>query len=377
MPKVSVIIPAFNQARFLREAVDSVLGQTLRDFEIIVVDDGSTDNTPEVAQSFTDRRVRYVCQENRGLAGARNTGIAMSSGEFIAFLDSDDTYSPHKLELQTDSLSEHPAVGLVASGYQYVDEAGKLLGEERPWLNCPKPTLESLLLGGLTAVHAVLIRRAWLERVGMFDASFRAAEDMDLWYRLGLAGCEMEWVPAIACQYRIHGQNMSRGVKAHYRALYTALDKVFASSELPGELRERRNRVYAQAKLGETGRHYGAGNVDEAKSCLRAALKLDPTLLAENDHRLAGSIAAWDQSVWARDRKGLLDYVLRNLPLEMELRTSLLQQVKLTRLKAAFYTAFETGDGRKVRRLWLELAHQELRWLLNRGSWSILVRSLN
>ncbi len=114
MGQVSIIIPAYNQARYLGAAVQSALDQTYANVDVLVADDGSTDDTAQVAQQFTDPRVRYIYQENRGLSGARNTGIRHATGDFLTYLDSDDLFLPQKLEILLPALQAQPHLGLVA-----------------------------------------------------------------------------------------------------------------------------------------------------------------------------------------------------------------------------------------------------------------------
>ena len=121
MPRVSVIIPTYNRANMVGDAVQSVLEQSYADWELIVVDDGSQDNTRDVLADYSDPRIRYIYQENRKLPGARNTGIRAGTGEYVAFLDSDDLFTPGKLERQVAVLDRSPDVGLVASGWTEVD----------------------------------------------------------------------------------------------------------------------------------------------------------------------------------------------------------------------------------------------------------------
>jgi glycosyltransferase involved in cell wall biosynthesis len=119
---VSVIIPAYNQGHYLGEAIQSVLSQTYQDFEVLVIDDGSTDNTAEIARSFSDPRIQYIYQDNRGLSGARNTGIRHARGEYLTYLDSDDQFLPEKLELLTPNLKPTLELGLVAGQAIPIDE---------------------------------------------------------------------------------------------------------------------------------------------------------------------------------------------------------------------------------------------------------------
>ena len=128
MPKVSVVMPAYNYGRFLGEAIQSVLDQTFQDFELIVVDDGSTDNTKEVIGSFTDRRIKYIYQQNRGVSTALNVGISASRGEYIALLDADDIWLPHNLEKGVEVLDEHAEVGFSYGQAYLMDIEGRIYG---------------------------------------------------------------------------------------------------------------------------------------------------------------------------------------------------------------------------------------------------------
>jgi glycosyltransferase involved in cell wall biosynthesis len=114
-PKISVVIPSYNRAHYIEKTIDSVLEQKRDDIEIILVDDGSTDNTRELVQNKYGDQVRYVYQENQGIPGARNTGIKNAQGDYIAFLDSDDYWHPNKLEQQMALIAEHPEYGLLAA----------------------------------------------------------------------------------------------------------------------------------------------------------------------------------------------------------------------------------------------------------------------
>ena len=186
MPRVSVIIPTYQRPMFLREAIGSVLNQTFQDFELIIVDDASNDNTRELVRSFTDKRIYYLCHENnKGGSAARNTGIRNAEGEYIAFLDDDDEWLPEKLGLQVDLLDNRPPeVGCVYTGYQRVD---RVSGEVLPPVTPTKDgDLSRALLArnwvGLTS--SVLLRKQCFERVGLFDANLPSQQDYDMWIRI-------------------------------------------------------------------------------------------------------------------------------------------------------------------------------------------------
>jgi glycosyltransferase involved in cell wall biosynthesis len=183
-PRVSVIIPAYNSAAKVKGAIKSALAQTYKDFEIVVIDDGSTDETESVVRSFGDR-VLYFKQENQGAGAARNAGIKRSSGEFIAFLDSDDLWSPEKLDEQIPLLERDPELGLVYSDWAVVSE-DKVV-EESYLKTVPSASgyvFDQLVRWGFILTSGVVVRRACLNDVGDFDNSLSIAQDYDLWLRI-------------------------------------------------------------------------------------------------------------------------------------------------------------------------------------------------
>jgi glycosyltransferase involved in cell wall biosynthesis len=214
MPKVSVILTIYNQAKFLRDAVSSVLGQSFADFELIAIDDGSEDESFEILASFSDPRVRRVRQENRGVAAARNRGFKLSKGAYINFLDGDDYFGPDKLARQVEVLDSSPEIGLVFCDVTTVDAEGRPSSDYtvksglRPF---SENLLAALLAGGFMPPHAVLMRREVFEQVGMFDEdpSLAGNEDYDLWLRIAGEGHRAFFVDAKDAYYRIHGGNIS------------------------------------------------------------------------------------------------------------------------------------------------------------------------
>lgn len=370
MSTVSVIIPCYNTGHYLAEAIQSVLDQTCQDFAIVVVDDGSTDNTAAVVKQFTDPRIHYIYQANQKLPAARNNGVAEARGEYLAFLDSDDLFLPDKLAMQARYLDEQPAVGLVASGYQFIDEAGQLLQESRSWIGRPAITLESILFGGLAPVHAMLLRRDWFDRVGGFDEQFAYCEDMDLWYRLALAGCPMEWVPGLVCQYRLHATNMSRSPEIHFAYLRRALDKAFADPRMPVGLRTRKSERSAQLDLMAAARLLAGGWESEARDHIERAIATDPGLTENDGWRLAELVVGVQSDVWSDDRLGAF-----TINILQDRMPALADTIATVDAKKRFYTAFSERQAGAVRQSWVDVARQDPRWLLNRGGWSILGRS--
>ena len=184
-PLISVIIPAYNHAQFVEEAVESVLSQTYKHLEVIVVDDGSTDDTRDILKKYQNK-LTYIFQKNNGQSSARNHGIRTGKGTYIAFLDSDDLWLPEKLELQMEVMSQNQTIGLVSCGAYIINPKGRI---EDEWIREEYQTREKLLRDLQTRklflnTSCVLVKRMCLDRVGEFKEGLGFAEDWDLWLRI-------------------------------------------------------------------------------------------------------------------------------------------------------------------------------------------------
>jgi len=218
MPRtISVVIPTYNRAKLLAEAVESALQQSRPPDEIIVIDDGSKDNTAQAVARF-GRKVRYIQQENAGPAAARNHGVKVASGEFIAFLDSDDLWVKNRLERQLAALEEHPdldfLLGLEAkfsadeeSDSCEIKEVDVLQSLNSIECIIPNP-LELLLKENFIPTSSVLLRKSCLATVGSMDAAVQPAEDYDLWIRFALQGFRFGFINAVLCRRRLHEGNL-------------------------------------------------------------------------------------------------------------------------------------------------------------------------
>lgn len=187
-PKVSVIIPTHNRAHILGRAIKSVQDQTYRDFEIIIVDDGSMDNTEDVIKSFNDERIIYHrCNNNKGVASARNTGISLSRAQYIAFQDSDDVWYPYKLDKIMKVINEHENIDFIYS-YGKIIRNGEIIGEvgKNSYINrLPKKELIiGLFKSNFIPTQGVIVKKEKIIKVGGFDESFLSASDHELWLRL-------------------------------------------------------------------------------------------------------------------------------------------------------------------------------------------------
>lgn len=212
-PTVSVIIPTHNRRDLICETIQSVLNQTFEDFEILVVDNGSTDDTQQIVCAMGDSRIRYIYQENTGgPAGPRNTGIRNAWGKYIAFLDSDDLWLPHKLALQVEVLDRDLDIGLVFARHQ---PFGDGMVEADPWPSSisearPGKIFKSLFLSwNFIPCLTVVTRREVLERIGGFDEepALKTIEDLDLWLRIAHT-YNIQCIHEVVSKYRLHRSNL-------------------------------------------------------------------------------------------------------------------------------------------------------------------------
>jgi len=242
---VSAIIPTYNRADYIAQAVSSCLAQTYPCYEIIVVDDGSTDNTPQVLGQF-GTRIQVVRQKNGGLAAARNAGIRAATGQYLGFLDDDDLWLPCKLERQVQALSQDHAVTVIYSDFAYVHEEGKNTVPRS--LNRPQPRnmLEALLMGNWLAVDTFLIRRDCFGEIGFFNEELRAHEDWDFWLRLA-ARYRWSHVPEELTLVLWHDRSLSRNARLMDETTWKVLDKYFASASGARLPRSTRRRAYSAA----------------------------------------------------------------------------------------------------------------------------------
>jgi len=277
-PLVSVVIPNYNYGRYLAQAIESVLGQSYPNVEVLVVDDGSMDDSSAVLQRYA-HRVRWFQQQRQGVSAARNCGIRESRGEFIAFLDADDVWHPQKLARQMAQIT-HPAIGLVCCGLQCIDTEGRLLGisvagrsgnvlKEIALLRWPgAPGL------GSTAV----IRKACFDRIGMFDVELSTSADWDLWRRLS-CHYDTAMVHESLVSYRVHHVSMHRNVDLFKCDMLRAFTRMFADPDA-AEIHPLRRQCYGHLYLVLSGSYFHAGQWGKSLAyALRSLLIWPPSLL--------------------------------------------------------------------------------------------------
>jgi glycosyltransferase involved in cell wall biosynthesis len=257
MRTISVIIPTYNYARFVREAIDSALGQTLAPLEVIVVDDGSTDETPRILAEYGDR-IRVIRQENQGVAAARNTALAAVRGEYIALLDSDDIWEPHKLERQLARFEADPALGLVHCGAETIDTDGRpigvLLNGSEGWVAEDLLRLDRDVFEGPGSI--IVVPKRIIEEVGGFDESLSQSDDWELFYRIALR-YRIGYVAEVLASYRLHGSGIHMNIPRMEHNMLLALGKAFASPD--PAVQSLRKQAYGRLHRILAGCYFQAG----------------------------------------------------------------------------------------------------------------------
>jgi glycosyltransferase involved in cell wall biosynthesis len=207
MPRVSVVMPAYNEHRYVISAVTSVLTQTFTDLELIVVDDGSTDETPDLLSLLDDPRIVVVRQENGGMASALNAGTARARGEYVARMDADDLSLPDRIRRQVNWLDAHPDVAILGTAFRRIDDEGRAVDTTR-MLTSHEELRRDLFICSPFGHGTIMIRTAVLLQAGGYDGSYWPAEDYDLWRRV-MATHRAANLPDVLYEYRVHGGNSS------------------------------------------------------------------------------------------------------------------------------------------------------------------------
>ena len=317
MPRVSVIIPTYNRAAFVYEAIDSVLGQTFQDLEVIVIDDGSTDDTASVLAAYGERILVHR-QANAGVSAARNKGIELAGGEWVAFLDSDDRWLPDKLRRQMDFIDAHPAIVADTVNAKFVN-----LPEERAdnsFANCgfapaqpdgvlDRPFLTQLQHSSVAVPPAIVCRKAAAVRAGLFDTRLPISEDYDFMCRLALQGpwgyhCEplIEVLRRQEAQVHLSRERLSNAVRS-FTALKTIYQGLGAQASLTPAEKDAVNVLLARTLYGLGMGLLAEGRCRQARAELRQSGSLcggRNVMVAIILSRLPGFCAQWLVRIWRR-----------------------------------------------------------------------------
>lgn len=271
MKKVSVIIPVYQVERYIRAAIESVLTQTYENWELLIINDDSPDKTVEICQQFTDPRITIISQKNRGLSGARNTGIRHAQGDYLAFLDGDDVWLPQKLEKHIAHLEKSPKVGVSFSPSSFIDEMGNSKG------TCLNPRLKGITASCLLKDNSIgngsaaVVRREVFEAIKFqdnlygtvedfyFDEQFRRAEDIECWLRILIqTHWKIEGIPEALTLYRVNSGGLSASFLKQLEALEKVVEKtrsyapkLIAQCESPAKAYQLRYLARSAVRLQE------------------------------------------------------------------------------------------------------------------------------
>lgn len=272
---VSVIIPTYNRASFISDAIDSVLSQTYQDYEIIVVDDGSTDDTKQVLSKYGNQ-IHYIYQENQRQGAARNNGIRHSTGNYIAFLDSDDVWLPQKLEWDIACFENESQIGFVYSNVMYISSDGAPLHKRR----MKSPTgdvLENIVLENFVVASTAIVKRECFDTVGLFNETREIAgsEDYEMWTRIA-SQYHFGYVDRSSTKYRVHPMGMMSNPGGMERSMLSALEAILANGEFYPRIAHLKSHAYSNIYTYIAINYYASGDMRKAQEFLRKAISIYP-----------------------------------------------------------------------------------------------------
>lgn len=300
-PLISVVVPMYNVAKYINTCLDSILAQSFAQFEIICVDDGCTDNTVDIVQSYQDSRIRLVRQQNKGLAAARNTGINASHGSYIAFLDSDDFWHSDKLELHFKHLCNDPSIGVSYSASAFVDEQGVAMGiGQNPKIN--NITQQHILCrnpignGSAPVIRRLALAQIAFEqtingetRIAYFDETLRQSEDIECWLRMALnTSWKFEGIAKPLTFYRVNSGGLSANLNKQYASWEQAMEQNSVGHESFFEQWLPLARAYQKRYLAR--RATVSGNASDAICLILEAISLDFRIVTQEPARTIASL---------------------------------------------------------------------------------------
>jgi glycosyltransferase involved in cell wall biosynthesis len=388
---VSFVIPNYNHARYLGQAIESALAQTYPHVEVIVVDDGSIDDSRAVAAAYGDR-IRYIYQRNAGLSAARNTGVQAAQGEFIALLDADDLVEPAYAERLLSVLAQAPAAAGAYCGFRFVDQDNQPLNRIERRTTPPETLYGALLNGNYWVPESLLARRACYAAMGEFDTSLRACEDWDVWLRFSrhysLVGTE-----DVLIRYRVVVGSMSSDPRRMLDNRLVVLAK-HIGSQPPYGGDSPAHQAYAYAYFRAAVEYYQAGNPAAGYGSLLEAARIFPALLV--DHATYYELACSEQARGSEGDVRLLDInarqsemldivrrlstddILRRAWHDAGVRSAELRpaQMQASALWAVALLSFQSGTANAARTALFQASRLEPSLLRNRRFSALFARSL-
>lgn len=315
MPTVSVIIPTHNRPEYLAEAIDSVLTQTYTDLEVIVVDDGSEHTTAETVSAYRDPRVRLLRQEKQGRSLARNRGIEAARSRFIAFLDDDDLFLPHRLRFQLDHFAAHPQTEAIACAARVVDDTGADQGTWAPWAEARELALPEFLYGYGLLPSSWLLRRECISRLDhWFDPAMENTEDTDFFIRLLYTGCRAQWLPEEVCVYRKHSQRPGWMDFPSLLIYQKILDRLFAQPDVPAAVLAEKPIIYAASHVRVACGAYALGIAKLARFHIEKALAHNPALAQGTASTVIRTVLEFARYHPRDERRRFVEFTFSNLP---------------------------------------------------------------
>jgi len=310
-PLVSVIVPAYNAERTILETITSVQQQTFSDFEVIVIDDGSSDRTLELLNSVTDERLKIFSYKNCGVCVARNRGISHATGEFIAFLDADDLWTPDKLEAQLAALQQHSEAGVAYSWTYFMDEQGESSSPGEPIFFEGNVYAELLVNNFLASGSNPLICSQAIKSVGEFDSAFPHCADWDYWLRLA-ERWHFAVVPKHQILYRQSSGAMSSRIDGIEKQQLMMIEKVYQAVPLELQYLKNHTSAWVHRYCAEKFLQYSTTNTSEVNRAgqkLWRAIRLNPKILLE---RYTQNLIKWFIKRWVLIRLPSLNYQSAN-----------------------------------------------------------------
>ncbi|MBN1217553.1 MAG: glycosyltransferase [Anaerolineae bacterium] len=382
---VTIVTPAYNAEVYIAQTIESVITQTYPHWEMIIVNDGSTDNTANIISQFKDPRLRYIYQENRGLGEARNTGICVARGEILAFLDADDLWDSKFLEKMVGLLNHHPEAVAGYCGFQYINSQGRPVGNPSLQVAPPKIFHKTLIHEGNWLVPCAVVLRKWsVEEIGLFDGSLWGVEDTDMWIRL--SACHtFVGLSEILVRYRIHDRNMSRDPEHMMTGSHRLVEKRHGPPT--GDVLswpETKRLAYADLYCYGTWSYLAAGNISQSAAYFQQFFEIAPNMaLGMAVWRMLARVhlpveyrndptAPLNWEAAQRDIENLLD--------ELDRRVVHLGK-QMPRIKGSAFLALadEAARAGELKRAnsWLwHIAISYPRLLFSRPYWGTLIRSI-
>lgn len=403
MPLISLITPAYNRANFIGEMIQSIQRQTYQEWELVIVDDGSTDNTSDVVATFSDARIRYLRQANAGAAAARNAGIAAARGAYLVFIDSDDLMLPHGLEVLLKTLQANPDAGLAYGWFYFMDEAGAPLPytfgqiegvipsqQDLPWPDNMPPLCGTSVEGRVLKLllqepecrflmGSFLVHRRFVEAIGGFDPLFRQSqEDYEFFLRLARSGCTFVCARQAVMVCRDHTYGAHNDMAKMLAAGLRVLDQFFATSAsdaaIAAEIEPMRKPAYQGVYLWTAVNFYEFDDFTAGTQSLNHALQLGPVSAGKMQDVISGLVRWLLAHPEADAQKSIQQAFAQVVPASVA-HSAARQAQALLDFQLAF-RACEHGQRREVISHALKAMMGDMRHVKNRGLAKITLQSL-